>query len=229
MSASILIIGESGTGKSTSIRTLNHKETAIINVLDKPLPFKGYRSMYGRSEDGKHNYLATDNSAKICQSMELISNNRPDIKNIVIDDFQYIMANEFMRKSEEKGYNKFTEIARNAWNVLKKASELRSDIVCFILSHSSCDDLGKVKAKTIGKLLDEKISIEGMFTLVLHSVIRDGSYKFLTNTEGGLLAKSPMEMFDKILIDNDLNFVRTTHEEYMGADVFEEGEIENVS
>lgn len=199
-----LIIGESGTGKSTSIRTLDPKETFIINVLDKPLPFKGGKKNYV----AKVNYSATDNYEKILACIRYINTKMPEIKNIIIDDFQYILANEFMRRARENGYGKFTEIAQHAWSVISESASCRDDLYFFFLSHSDTDQFGKSRCKTIGKMLDDKVCVEGMFTVVLHSMVEDGQYMFLTQNNGQYLAKSPMGLFPTLLIDNNLEEIK---------------------
>lgn len=210
MSICTLIIGESGSGKSTSIRNLIPEETFIINILDKPLPFRGYKKNYiPLSSDGKKgNYYATDDFGSLIRCIRLI-NTRKEIKNIIIDDYQYVLCNEFMRRATERGYEKFTEIAQHAWHIIKELIACRDDLYCFVLSHSDTDQNGKVKCKTVGKLLDEKINLEGMFTLVLHTQIVDGQYKFLTQHDGTHLAKSPYGMISEKLIDNDLSLVKS--------------------
>jgi len=220
MSTNVLIIGESGSGKSTAIRTLNPKETFIINVLDKPLPFKGWRRNYiiVKDEDGKitneTNYLYTDKYSKICSIMQYISKHRIDIKNVIIDDFQYIMANEFMNRASEKGYEKFTEIAKHAWDVINASNFARNDLTFFYLSHCDTDANGKIKCKTIGKMLDDKISIEGMFSVVFYSHIREEGYVFQTQGDGNTIAKSPMDMFNELYIPNDLQYVADKVNDY---------------
>jgi hypothetical protein len=218
MSTSTLIMGESGTGKSTSIRNLDPKETFIINVLDKPLPFKGFKSNYKRLDKDEGNYFASDNCAEILKLINKINISRPDIKNVIIDDFQYVMANEFMRRAREKGFEKFTEIGQNAWNILSLCSKGRDDLFFFILSHTETDALGKSKCKTIGKMLDNTITLEGMFTIVLHSMLIDGKYKLLTQNDGIHVAKSPMGMFKDNLIDNDLLLIKTQMNSYFDTD-----------
>src|ERR1700744_3002379 len=158
MSNLTLIIGESGTGKSTSIRTLDPKETFIINVLDKPLPFKGGRKSYvvATQNNPNGNYSSTDNYEKIILQIKYINNKRPDIKNVILDDIQYLMANEFMRRARETGYNKFTEIAQHFWSVIEESAKCRDDLYFFFLSHSDTDQFGKARCKTIGKMLDDK-------------------------------------------------------------------------
>lgn len=211
----ILIMGESGTGKSTSLRNLNPEETFIINVLDKPLPFKGAKGKYKQKKGG--NYFPTDNSAMIVKIISNINANRPEIKNIIIDDFQYIMANEYMRRARERGYDKFTEMAQNVSFILNAVTQTRDDLFCFMLSHTeSNDSTGKVKCKTIGKMIDNVITLEGVFTIVLHSMIVERQYKFLTQNDGTHIAKSPLGMFDEIYLDNDLAVIKKQIINYYG-------------
>lgn len=217
MSNLTLIIGESGTGKSTSIRNLSPAETFIINVIGKPMPFRGFNKKY--SSDMK-NYISTDDYYKIVKTLSAISENEKykNIKNIIIDDFQYIMANEFMRRASEKGWEKFTEIGQHAFDVIEKCSNLRKDLFVFILSHSEEGTNGKMKVKTIGKMLDEKITIEGMFTTVMHTIMVDGKYRFLTQSDGHHIAKSPMGMFDDTYINNDLLEIKNVMIDYYEGD-----------
>jgi len=227
MSTPVLIIGESGSGKSTAIRTLNPKETFIINVLGKPLPFKGWRHSYKepvvtQKEDNKKsicNLYSTDKSEKIISCIKKIESERKEVKQIIIDDFQYVMANEFMRRAIERGYDKFTEIAKNSWSIINEASVCRSDLIIYFLTHSDVDMYGKTKCKTIGKMLDEKITIEGMFTIVLNSIVEDGNHYFITKSVDKFNSKSPIDMFKDIKIPNDLQFVSDTINDYFNEDI----------
>ncbi len=222
MSNTSLIIGESGTGKSTSLRNLDSKETFIINVLNKPLPFKGYKKNYVAIEswdDLTGNYYASDDYSKIIKCVKTINEKRPDIKNLVIDDWQYTMCNEFMRRATETGFTKFTEIGQHAWSIINSLIACRDDLFCFVLSHSDTDMNGKYKCKSIGKMLDEKITIEGMFTMVLHTQIMDGAYRFLTQNDGSHVAKSPMGMFEDKYVANDLVFVKSKMNDYFNGDI----------
>jgi hypothetical protein len=204
MSNCTLIIGESGTGKSTSIRNLNPESTFILNILDKPLPFKGYKKHFNVE---KKNYFASDDYSQLLAYIKAVNDRRPEVTTLIIDDFQYLLANEFMRRSSEKGYDRFTDIGKHAWDVIKALTETREDLYCFVLSHSDSDATGRMKCKTIGKMLDDKITLEGMFTMVFHSMLVDGEYKFLTQNNGIHMAKTPMGMFEDKLIANDLSFV----------------------
>lgn len=224
MSELIGIVGESGTGKSTACRTLDPKETAIVNCVGKPLPIKGWKKNYTPFKGETGNYFASDIAKNILKFMDAIDKSRPEIKNIVIDDWQYTMSNEFMRRSTEAGWDKFTEIAKHAWEILNKGRELREDLKVYILTHSDTQkgEFGSkdiLKIKTIGKLLDEKINPMGLFTILMFTdVHNDGKngieYRFVTNNDGTYPAKSPMGMFEELYIPNDLGAVSKSIEEY---------------
>lgn len=214
MGIGVLVIGESGTGKSRSIKTLDPKSTFVIKIIDKPLPFKGGQKLYEQKEKlSEGNLYVCRHYGKILNILKSISESMPHIKIIIIDDFQYLMSYEFMDRAMENGFKKFTEIGKHAFDILNISPELRGDINLYLLSHSDTQD-GKSKMKTIGKLLDDKITCEGIFTLVLHSLIKDKKYKFLTQNDGAHVAKTPEEMFEEEYIDNDLNFVDTKIREY---------------
>lgn len=221
MSNSILIIGESGSGKSTSIRTLDPKETFIINVLDKPLPFKGFKKLYKPfgKDTPEGNYYCTDKAETIVKLIQKVNSERLEIKNLIIDDWQYVMANDFMRKALEKGYEKFSLLGKNAWETINAINSCRPDLLVFVLSHSDTDIHGRAKCKTIGKMLEDKICIEGMFTTVLHAITQEGRFKFLTQNDGMHLAKAPMGMFPDSFIDNDLAFVKQQMQSYFDEDI----------
>jgi len=202
MSIATLILGESGTGKSSMMKNLDPKETLLIQAIKKPLPFrsKGW-AVFGR-ENKKGNIFITDNSERMVGAMQ-----KSKKKVIVIDDFQYLMANELMNRYNEKGYDRFTDIARHAWDVLRVAGELPEDVRVYILSHTTTDEFGHTKIKTIGKMLDDKITIEGMFTIVLRTIVSGGEFQLSTVNNGQDTVKSPIDMFKGNLIDNDLKFI----------------------
>lgn len=202
MSLATLILGESGTGKSTSLRNLNPADTLLIQTIKKPMPFraKGWTTLGKGTSDGC--IWHCDDSAKIVTAMS--RSTRPVI---VIDDFQYLLANEFMRRTEERGYDKFTEIGRHAWDVLSAASALPDSTRVYILSHTETSDAGRTKMKTLGRMLDEKITVEGMFSIVLRTRVVNDQYLFSTRNNGADTVKSPLGLFEQDLIDNDLSAV----------------------
>lgn len=214
MSVATMILGESGTGKSTSLRGLDPARTLLIQTIRKPLPFRsaGWKVKASMKADG--NIIQTDSAEIIEKAMRSLPH-----EIVVIDDFQYMLANEFMRRSDEKGFEKFTDIGRHAWDVLNAATSLADGRRVYILCHSATDDLGRTKMKTIGKLLDEKITPEGMVTICLRTVVRDGSYYFATQNSGSDTTKSPMGMFDDMLVENDLAEVDAAICDYYGIGV----------
>ncbi|HWW39655.1 ATP-binding protein [Pedobacter sp.] len=211
MSNTVLVIGESGSGKSTSIRNLDPKSTFIISILDKPLPFKGYKKSY--NEENKNFYCSDDYNAIIAY-IRAINERRPDITTLIIDDAHFLMANEFMNRACEKGFDRFSEIAQHMWQVMCAITSSRDDLTCFVLSHSEIDNTGISKPKTVGKLLDDKITLQAMVTVCLHTKVRDGQYQFLTQNDGSHVCKAPMDMFEGLLIPNDLLLVKNAVENY---------------
>lgn len=189
------VLGRSGTGKSYSLRNFDPSEVEVINVQGKILPFKGA---------GKFNLINTDDADEI---VDAIKDAAKSYKRIVVDDFQYVMANEFMRRSAEKGYDKFTEIGRHAWDIANTVRELPNDVIVYVMCHTDTDQEGFERLKTIGKLLDDKIVLEGMSTIVLKTSVSDGKYYFLTQNNGKDTTKSPAGMFPTYAIENDLKYV----------------------
>lgn len=192
MGVPILVLGESGTGKSTSLRNFKKDEIAIVNVAGKPLPFKG----------SFENISGTVDCRKISQFMKSTKS-----KSIVVDDAQYIMSFQYMRRIKENGWDKFNELQSDFFNLIDLVKDLPSDVVVYFMSHLETKEDGRQKIKTIGKMLDEKITIEGMFTVVLKTYTADGKYYFLTQNSGSDTTKSPMGMFPSYAIDNDLKYV----------------------
>ncbi|MGE4118928.1 MAG: ATP-binding protein [Candidatus Nitrosocosmicus sp.] len=217
MSNAILIIGESGSGKSTAIRTLPPEQTFILNVIGKSLPFKGSKSSYHPlSADGLDgNYYSSDDPIQILRIIKLIHTKRLDIKYFIIDDFGYTITNNFMRKAMQKGFDKFSEIGLNTFHILDAVQNLREDLFCFVMMHTEIDSHGKYKPKTVGKMIDQYVVIEGKFTHVYHSLITDGQYRFLTNNDGQHMAKTPLGMHEDLFIENDLKLVSDKIQQYL--------------
>tara|TARA_R110001599_G_scaffold167003_5_gene356841 strand:- start:216 stop:896 length:681 start_codon:yes stop_codon:yes gene_type:complete len=219
MANSVLVIAESGSGKSTSIRTLDPKETAIINIANKPLPFRGWKSNYTvlDKSNPNGNLVNVSSGPGVYKAMQHVSEKMPHIKVLVVDDWQYMSSFEYFDKANEKGYDKFTQIAANLAQVAKLPKDLREDLTIFFLTHAeeSTDVNGnrKVKAKTVGKMIDNALTLEGLFSIVLFGKVRkedDGtlSYGFETQNNGENTCKSPMGMFEDSFIPNDLAYVR---------------------
>lgn len=211
MSTATMILGQSGTGKTTSLRNLNPTDVLLIQAVKKPLPFRSTDWKPCTKADPSGSIIVTDNARTICGAMQ-----RTAKPIIIIDDFQYILANEFMRRSEEKGFEKFTDIARHAWDILMCAGKLADSTRVYILAHTQEDEHGGVKAKTIGKLLDEKITIEGLLTIVMRTKVINGQYLFSTQNSGHDTVKTPIGMFDDENIPNDLAAVDAAITEFYG-------------
>jgi len=209
MSNSILVLGESGSGKSTAIRSLPYEQTMILNVIGKPLPFRGSKKNYTPlSSDGlTGNYYASDDPTSIMRLIKLVNTKRDDIKYLVIDDFGYTITNNFMRKAQQKGYDKFSEIGKQTFDILEAITSLRDDLFCFVMMHTEIDQQGRHKPKTVGRMIDQYICVEGKFTYCFHALISEGTYRFLTNNDGQHMAKTPCDMFKDQYIDNDLMFI----------------------
>ena len=199
MSIATLILGQSGSGKSTSLRNLDPAKTFLIQCIKKPLPFKaiGWKQRQNMKTAG--NVYQTTDPVEI----EKLMRNSPH-EVFVIDDYQAVMVAELMNRSSEKGYDKFTDIGKNAWNIFNAAGDLAANRRVYILAHTQTDDFGQVRMKTVGKLVDQHIVPEGFFTIVLRTEVINGNYKFATQTNGQDCCKSPIDMFPDLHIDNDL-------------------------
>lgn len=204
MATPVLIIGKSGSGKSTSLRNcVSNQDWNLINVLNKPLPFKG-----------KVPQIATDDYSQV---MKALAGSKA--KSIVIDDAGYLITNYFMKNHSSKGagsaiFSMYNTLADNFWNLIEFIKKLPEEKIVYIIMHEDVNEFGDVKPKTIGKMLDEKICLEGMFTIVLRCIQENGKHLFVTQAEGGAVSKSPMGMFDSLEIDNDLLMVDKAIREY---------------
>lgn len=222
----ISIIGSTGSGKSTSVKTLNPEETYIINVLNKPLPFRGSKKMY--NTENKNMYYAT--SAKdIIGVISNINSKASHIKNIIIDDVGFIMSIEFFDKINQKGYEKFTSIANNMQSLIDACKSFRDDLNIVFMFHDELDETGgEKKIKTVGKLLDSQYNPLATVSIALFTDVRynkegggifNPKYGFITNrtmSSRGIEvpSKSPDGMFDELFIENDLDFVIKKSREY---------------
>lgn len=198
MGIPVLICGDSGSGKSASMRNFEPEEIGVFNVASKPLPFR--------------KKLPTVNGASYATIFKGLTNHSR--KSYVIDDSQYLLAFEYFDRAKETGYNKFTDIALNFRNLIQFViTQTPADCIVYFLHHTEQAADGTYKAKTIGKMLDEKLTVEGLFSIVLYCHASKDRHYFQTQSEGYTTAKSPMEMFPAE-IDNDLKLVDTTIREY---------------
>lgn len=200
MGLPVLILGESGSGKSTSLRNFNKDELVIYNVAGKPLPFRG-GTQFNRADNVSYNTIMQNMSKK-------------KFRCYVIDDSQYLLAFELFGRVAEKTYDKFTEMAVHFYDLIQFViRQMPPDCIVYFLHHT--DDIdGKVKAKTVGKMLNEKLTVEGLFSIVLMAKNLDGRYIFRTHSDGRDTVKTPMDMFEPDEIDNDLIAVDAAIREY---------------
>ena len=200
MGLPVLILGESGSGKSTSLRNFNKDELVIYNVAGKPLPFRGGTQLL-RADNVSYNTIMQNMSKK-------------KFRCYVIDDSQYLLAFELFGRVAEKTYDKFTEMAVHFYDLIQFViRQMPPDCIVYFLHHT--DDIdGKVKAKTVGKMLNEKLTVEGLFSIVLMAKNLDGRYVFRTHSDGRDTVKTPMDMFEPDEIDNDLKAVDAAIREY---------------
>lgn len=214
------IVGSTGTGKSTSIKHLNPEETYIINVAKKELPFKGSESLYNVE---KKNYREVDDAVEITRLLQNISQKASHIKNIVIEDSNYIMGFNIVARATEVGFTKFSIMARDMVALFQEARKLRDDLKVFYFTHpETIEESGEIvgyKIKTAGKLIDNQILLEGLLTMCLYTFVeenKDGSvtYNFVTNRFRKFPAKTPDGMFTDIKIPNNLQNVVDTIDEY---------------
>ena len=214
------IVGQTGTGKSTSIKHLNPKETYIINVAKKELPFKGSEKLYNAENK---NYKEVDDANEITRLLKTISEKAPHIKNIIIEDSNYIMGFNIVSKADQVGFTKFSLMAKDMVELFRTARKLRNDLKIFYFTHpETIEDSGEIvgyKIKTAGKLIDNQVLLEGLLTVCLYTLVeenKDGSasYSFVTNRYRKMPAKSPDGMFPEVKIPNNLQLVVDKIEEY---------------
>ena len=202
MGLPVLILGESGSGKSYSIKNMNAENVGVFAVEKSLLPFrnKGFK---------------VAKNATYSMIMNALKN--PQLKAYVIDDSQYLMVNEFFDRAKDTGYQKYTDIGLHFRNLVHHINQnLPDDVIVYFLHHTEIDsNTGKTKAKTVGKMLDNYLTVEGCFNIVLQAVAEGKEHYFLTQSDGSNTAKSPEEMFD-VKIANDLNFVDTAIRDYYG-------------
>ena len=203
MGLPVLILGESGSGKSASLRNFEPDEVGVFNVASKPLPFR--------------NKLQCIDGADYQTIVARLS--RPAKKRYVIDDSQYLMAFESFSRAKEIGYTKFTDMAINFYNLIRfVVNSMPKDCIVYFLHHTERSEDGHIKAKTIGKMLDSQLTVEGLFSIVLLCRTDGTRHYFDTQSDGFNTAKSPIGMFEQREIDNDLKYVDGVIREYWGLE-----------
>lgn len=203
MGVAVLVLGASGSGKSASMRNFKENDVRILNVASKPLPFRNVNKL---KKADKATYAMIKGAVKSGQTLSY-----------VVDDAQYLMAFESFEKINETGYAKFSAMAKNYEDMLRTIQEDTSpDTIVYIMQHIDKDEDGNIKAKTLGKMLDQQLTVEGLFSIVLLAKAEERRHFFVTQSDGTNPCKSPMGMFDEIEIDNDLKMVDDTIREYYG-------------
>lgn len=200
MGVSVLILGYSGSGKSTSLRNFEPDEIGILNVAGKPLPFR--------------KKLNVVNHARYGAITQALKTNK--LNAYVVDDANYLMAFENFARAKERGYDKFVDMALNFERLLEAANATSDDTITYFLMHPDTDEAGRIKPKTVGKMLDNQLTIEGMFPIVLVAERDQDGFCFVTANDGTTPVKAPMDMFSEPRIDNDLKAVDGAIREYWG-------------
>ena len=212
MAVPVLILGDSGSGKSTSLRNFQEGQAGVLNVACKPLPFRSKIPVIDIHETNELNGRKLAAYDYITYLLPLLKSNT-----IIIDDSQYLMSFEMFKRAKETGYNKFTEIGTHFYNLIKSVINIpKKEKIVYFLHHIDVTETNKIKAKTIGKMLDNQLCLEGLFSVVLLCKTDGKQHYFETQSDGLSCAKSPIGMFETMRIDNDLAFVDRKIREYWG-------------
>lgn len=220
-----IICGDTGTGKSTSLKNLDPKETYIINALNKPLPFKGSKSLYNTDN---RNVKATDSYSEVYNTLEAIDQKAIHIKNLILDDIGFVMTTELFNRAKETGFGKFTDIAQHMQQIIAYAKNMREDLNVVFMFHEDDDVSDRIKVgkklKTVGKMVEDQYNPLGVVSCALFTNVtfddktQEAKYSFITNRtmKNGLVipAKSPAGMFETLEIPNDLSIVFKAMDEY---------------
>lgn len=203
MGVGVLVLGESGSGKTYSIKNLDPEKVGIFSVEKGRLPF---RKQFKVCKNATYRQIGT-------------VLREPKLKAYVIDDSQYLLVNELFDRAKDSGYGKFTDMAVNFRNLIHYVNyNLPDDVIVYFLHHTELDsNTGKIKAKSVGKMLDQQLTIEGCFDIVLLATVEGGEHYFITQSDGYTTAKSPEDMFEQ-KIPNDLNLVDQKIREYWGLE-----------
>ena len=193
MGIPVLVIGESGSGKTYSLRGFQPDEIGIFSVEKGRLPFKGDYKIVKRATYNDISKIFRD----------------PKLKRYAIDDSQFLMVNDMFDRAKETGYQKYTDLALSFRNLVHGVNmQLPDDVIVYFLHHTEHDNnSGKIKAKTVGKMIDQYLTLEGCFDIVLLAQTDGSEHCFVTQSDGYTTCKSPAEMFPDVKIPNDLKMV----------------------
>lgn len=209
MSIPVLILGESGTGKSTSLRNLDPAHTLLIQCVKKPLPFRSKDWSYRAKDNPSGNIFVTHDWMQIMTIMK-----KTQRRLIVVDDLQYMLSSEYMARASENGYQKFADLASHMWQVINSAMLLPDSTRVYFLAHTETTDDGVTRMKSMGRMIHEKLAIEGLFSIVLRTAVINGSYLFQTKNNGHDTVKAPVGLFEDEMIENDLSLIDAKLFEY---------------
>jgi hypothetical protein len=222
----VLILGYSGSGKSSAIRTLDPNETFLISITNKPLPFKENKhyKLYDKNNCQNGNKVVSTDYQLINQAIEYVNNKRPEINHLIIDDSHYLIINEFMAHHSAKAkmndkYDIYNRIADSFYDLTWSSQWLRDDLFIYFMHRAETGDDGFIKPKTVGKILDNQIDIPGMFTLVIYCKMEHNGSFFYVKNQGESPAKTPIGMFDEDKIPNDLSLLSSTVLNYYKGDL----------
>jgi hypothetical protein len=215
MGIPVLILGESGSGKTASLRNMAAEKALLIQPITKSLPFRSGQWKNFSKENPNGSVLSTDDYGLIHKALSVAPERGKEI--IIIDDSNYLMTSSSIKRSDETGFKKFVEFAKNHWELIVHAQQLPPHVRTYFMSHIQVDNEGRQRPKSIGKMLDDQVVIEGLFTIVLGCHVREGKHYFSTKNNGNDCIKAPMGMFEGETTDNDLALVDSTITEYYGV------------
>ncbi len=217
MSIAVMVLGESGAGKSRSMKHLNPADTLVIQPIRKPLPFRSANWQPFCKDNPQGSVMVTDHIPTIIKC--IVNAEKWGKQHVVIDDAQYIMVNESLRRCAETGFTKFTEMAKGYVDLIHAAANTNNNVRVYFMTHIQTDDFGFARAKTVGKMIDSQVCLEGLFSIVMKCQARDGRHFFSTKTNGHDPVKTPEEMFESDEIENDLASVDAAICDYYGIEM----------